>query len=1257
MPTREPRREFDGYRLVRLLGKGGMGEVHLAEDTILDRPVAIKFISQGADDPSSNRRFLAEARAIARLQHPNVVSIYRVGEVDGHPYLVSEFIRGTPLDALPRPVTPELAVRIASDIAHGLAAAHNRGVVHRDIKPANAILSEDGEVKLLDFGIAKLVGQVETPSPVTSAPADAGESADSTARIALEEMAAAQEQALTKVGTIMGTPRYLAPEVWAGGPATFRSDVYSVGALLYFLCAGEPPHTAPDLPRLKARVLGVDATPLAEAAPSVDPALAAIVDRCLRRDPAARFASGGELRAALVQLGPAGRDRIIPDGNPYRGLQAFDAEHQSFFFGRDSEIRMILERLVADPFVLVTGDSGIGKSSLCKAGVIPRVERWLGAGRAWSAATLVPGRYPAQALAVVLAPLCGMDEEQVTRRVIEDPGGLARALRAALGETRGLLLCVDQLEELATLADPEAAAAVSEALGWLVVPSPSIRVLATVRGDFLSRVANLPRLGDEVSRALYFLRPLSAERIRDAIVGPAQIKGVSFESRDFVDELVISTEAAHGGLPLLEFALTEMWETLGPSDKVVTRAALRAVGGVSGALGRHADGVLSRMLPQVREAARRVLSSLVTADGTRARRTDAELGAIDPHVRAAVDGLVRGRLLVARDTPAGPGLEIAHETLITGWPTLAAWLSEDADARMVRERLRNAVSEWVRLGRSRDVLWSARQIREARGLDRTGLTSVEAAFLLESVRVRRTKLAARIAAAAGVPLLVAAAWAVMTFQESRDLAARVDREVIAARGFVQEARKIQIDAGSRKTKALSLFDAGRAQEAEQAWASFRAVEGKLQPILGKASGRLETALSLSWGREDARTLTADVLFERAKAAEAAGQQRLVEEYLGRMALFDKDGARGRLWSSPARVSLIVKPADARVELQRYVTDDRGRLVLERVKVPNGLAGGVDLPAGSYLARLSAPGHSEVSHPFVIGRGETARFTVSLPLAKDVPGGFAYVPPGRFLFGSAADDGLRRDFFHTAPVHAVTTRGYLVALHETTFADWIAYLTAMPPAERASRAPHAEKGGFQGALSLGQDRSGAWKLSIQPTARSYEAAAGQPILYPSRDRRARQDWLRFPVSGVTAAEAEAYAMWLDRSGRVRGARLCTDLEWERAARGADGREYPHGAALAPDDANHDATYNKDPLGMGPDEVGAHPASRSPFGLDDAAGNVWEWVDSSFEKGGHAARGGSWAFGANSSRSTDREITEPAFRDISVGVRICADGPSR
>jgi len=277
--------EFEGYKLVRLIGRGGMGEVYLAHDTVLDRPVAVKFIAALEPGGRIRERFLREARAIARLQHPNVVAIYRAGEVAGLPYLVSELVRGGSLDKLPLPLVPAELLRVCAGLASGLAAAHRGGVLHRDLKPANALLCEDGDVKLCDFGLAKLIEAA--PDEVVAAATSPGGSSQGD---------------LTRQGAWLGTPRYMAPEIWRHEPATVQSDLYSLGAMFYQLASGHAAIAGTNVEELRAATLAGGVTPLAQLAPAIDPRFCALVTRLLQPDPAARPVSSDEVYSELTAL-------------------------------------------------------------------------------------------------------------------------------------------------------------------------------------------------------------------------------------------------------------------------------------------------------------------------------------------------------------------------------------------------------------------------------------------------------------------------------------------------------------------------------------------------------------------------------------------------------------------------------------------------------------------------------------------------------------------------------------------------------------------------------------------------------------------------------------------------------------------------------------------------------------------------------------------------------------------------------------------
>jgi formylglycine-generating enzyme required for sulfatase activity len=262
----------------------------------------------------------------------------------------------------------------------------------------------------------------------------------------------------------------------------------------------------------------------------------------------------------------------------------------------------------------------------------------------------------------------------------------------------------------------------------------------------------------------------------------------------------------------------------------------------------------------------------------------------------------------------------------------------------------------------------------------------------------------------------------------------------------------------------------------------------------------------------------------------------------------------------------------------------------------------------------------------------------------------YVPAGRFLFGSADSTDLRQGFLNAAPIHEVTTGAYYIGRHEVTFGEWIEFLDELAPDERRLRSPSAFKA--RASLVLTELAPRRWRLELTPTTQTYTAETGQPLRYEHRNRRAVQDWSKLPVAAVSYDDAIAFAAWLDRTGRVAGARLCDEYEWERAARGADGRTFPSGSSLAPDDADLDVTYGRDPLAFGPDEVGSHPASRSPIGADDLAGNVWEWTRSVETEDVPVARGGGWYHAELNARSTNREPAERTLRNANTGVRMCA-----
>ena len=277
------------YEIVAPLGAGGMGEVWRARDSRLGREVAVKVLPpEFAADPERLKRFEREARATAALSHPNILAVHDVGTHEGVPYLVEELLEGESLrERLDRGgLTLSEAMRIAGEIAKGLAAAHEKGIVHRDLKPGNVFLTRDGTVKVLDFGLAKLL---------PTEPADEAET-----------LTAAT--ATTRLGGVLGTAAYMAPEQARGRPVDQRADVFAFGVVLYEMLAGERPFRGATGTEVMAAILTDEPAPLPAGVP---PGVAAVVGRCLEKDPDRRYQRGSELRAALeaVQSGSAAVSR------------------------------------------------------------------------------------------------------------------------------------------------------------------------------------------------------------------------------------------------------------------------------------------------------------------------------------------------------------------------------------------------------------------------------------------------------------------------------------------------------------------------------------------------------------------------------------------------------------------------------------------------------------------------------------------------------------------------------------------------------------------------------------------------------------------------------------------------------------------------------------------------------------------------------------------------------------------------------------
>jgi hypothetical protein len=728
------------YEVLAPIGAGGMGEVYRAHDTSLNRTVAVKVISgKMAHDGGARERFLREARAMAAVEHPHLVRIYSFGESAGVVYLVMEYVEGENLgDRLRRLTKFQLdeTLQIARQIVDGLEAAWERGMVHRDIKPSNILIDAKDHVRVADFGLAKAAE------------------------------AAADETLLTHTSAIVGTPHYLSPEQARGDKVDFRSDIYSLGIVLYEMLTGAPPFTGASPVAVVAHQLHSPLPPLREKRPELPLGLVQVVEQMTEKDASRRPQSYAALRKALGEsVEPPAR---WMSGSPYRGLAAFDFDHAPIFFGRTRAIDGVVTALRAQAangrtFVLVLGMSGSGKSSLVRAGVLPRLVQQVAIEgvRLWRRAILRPGDATGDifdALASALMqrealPELGSDGTttgELGRLLRQNPKGAALLVKGGLSQaatelrrTEGageqpearLVVVVDQMEELFTLEkiSSEERKSFVDALSALA-GSGRVWVIGTLRSDFYARCEELPELMTlKEGQGQYHLLPPTASEIGQMIRLPAWAAGLRFEvdasTQIALDEVLRDSASGHAGnLPLLEFALEELYRQR-TAGGLLTYSAYHGVGGIDGALSQRAEAVFASIAPGVQSAFPHVFGALLRVGPLEEETFNRKYAPLDSltHAedRAFVDAFVASRLFTAdRGDDGRPIVSIAHEMLLQSWPRLRSWIEENRDLLRVRGRVAAAAELWTEKGKLPDLLLAegkpledALPLLQTRGID------------------------------------------------------------------------------------------------------------------------------------------------------------------------------------------------------------------------------------------------------------------------------------------------------------------------------------------------------------------------------------------------------------------------------------------------------------------------------------------------------------------------------------------------------------
>ncbi|MDP7722166.1 serine/threonine-protein kinase [Mycobacterium sp. TY814] len=753
--------EFGRYRLVELIGQGGMGEVYKARDTVMGRDVAIKILpADRGREAGFRERFSREALTCARLTEPHIIPIHDTGEIDGRLYLVMPIINGVDVDtALKRdgPMAPARAVRIIEQIAAALDSAHAHGLVHRDVKPSNALLTDHDFVYLIDFGVAY----------------------DSSA------------SKLTTAGRTVGTWAYMAPERLMTDVADARTDVYALACVLYECLTGERPFEG-DLVAQQMTAHLTTPPPLpTERRSTIPVGFDDVVARGMAKQPGERYSSAGELAAAAAaalatpvrgqagepadpgRTGPLTPAEALrtggaappgsatssgigaasfpwppasePDRPPYRGWEPFQPIDAGVFFGRDAELVRAMDALHAmresdETLFVVLGASGAGKSCFLRAGIVPRLQR---EARSYLVLDIVRPELRA------LTGACGLAQAIcATRRRsgLNDPPlgdikdacsrGDAAQLRTWLVECRDVLdtagdgapptivLPLDQAEELFTT-DAEAAGFLALirdlALGADRLP---FIVVATVRTDCYGLMQAAPQLAGLQTRQ-FDLRPMDATQFHSVITGPAQRSTDGgrplYLDEDLVRQLLADATAGADTLPLLSLTLAWLYRDYGSTGRLTLKPYAER-GGIDGVVQAEIRELLSSEPGERAEQLHRLRAAFIpwlatiNPDNDQPMRRLARWDDLPADSHPLLERLIARRLLMKDLRDGVVVVEVALESLLRQWEELAGWLAEEGEDLKAADALERGAAEWHKKQREDAWLLHGPRLTAAEGL-------------------------------------------------------------------------------------------------------------------------------------------------------------------------------------------------------------------------------------------------------------------------------------------------------------------------------------------------------------------------------------------------------------------------------------------------------------------------------------------------------------------------------------------------------------
>ena len=688
LPPR-PGRALRGYRLGDRLGGSDDVEVQTALQPGIERTVVVtSYAASIADDAVFIREFEAAVRRVARLEHPGLVEIVDFWREPGSAHLVTRFVRGGNLDRLleKAPLAASTVADLGVQISTALAAAHAEGLWHGQLRPEDVLVDDDGSVRIAGVGTSDVISTIRNEAPPIVV--EPGPARDQMA------LAVLIIRALTGAGPIDPT----------GGARAFArvSDV------------------RPELLALDGVLARATAAYHGDRYPDITSFARSFADAIGAEPPSAR----------------------VDRANPYKGLRAFGEGDTEDFFGRETMVGELVGRLAHERLVSVVGASGSGKSSVVRAGVIPRMRR-----DDWLVATMVPGASPFAELTDALRRVLSLDR---AARLDAGIGGVHETLRDAC-ERDPLLLIIDQFEELYTLLtdDTERARFIHGLMDAVEDEELELRVLLTLRADFFDRPLQHHRLGATLADGALAIPAMSPAELERAVVAPAARVGVEIDGA-VVTELVADVVDQPAGLPLLQFSLTELFEAR--NGERITIDDHRRLGGVAGAIAQRAERLYSAATLEEQQLVRLLFLRLVTATSRSAdlrRRTDrSELLSASPDSQAmerVIDRFGAARLLTFDRNPTTrqPTVEVAHEALLRHWPRLRDWVEEAGHELELRARLTASAADWEKSSRDPGELYrGARLVAVEDWAERGDLTVAERSFLVASLDRRAEEIEA-----------------------------------------------------------------------------------------------------------------------------------------------------------------------------------------------------------------------------------------------------------------------------------------------------------------------------------------------------------------------------------------------------------------------------------------------------------------------------------------------------------------------------------